>query len=190
MSLLKRFFGFIVVALLLNPVAAAEQTNPQVILSTSMGDMTAVLYPDKAPITVENFLKYVDDGYYDNSLFHRVIPYFMVQTGGFDAEFNSKEAGPSIKNESDNGLQNTPGTLAMARYSDPDSASAQFFINVDNNRHLNSKGKANGYTVFGEVISGFQVAEAISEVETGPHQQYQDVPVEPVILYSVKRVSQ
>jgi peptidyl-prolyl cis-trans isomerase B (cyclophilin B) len=158
-----------------------QQADSRVVLETSKGRIVIELDPGKAPQTVKNFLDYVKAGHYDNTIFHRVIPGFMIQGGGFDSGMRQKPTRSPIRNEADNGLLNSRGTLAMARTSDPDSASAQFFINVVDNTFLNFKSKTPqgwGYAVFGKVIEGMDVADAIAGVKT----KAQDVPVEPVII--------
>jgi cyclophilin family peptidyl-prolyl cis-trans isomerase len=166
-------------------------------MKTSDGDITIELYADKSPITVENFLRYADDGHYDGTVFHRVISNFMIQGGGFDAELKEKETRGPIVNESKNKLHNTRGTLAMARTSDPDSAAAQFFINQRSNLRLDWSGGKDGYTVFGEVVDGMQVVDIISLTDTGSAQAqttrgptvFQDVPVQPIVILSVTRLT-
>ncbi|QFT85174.1 Peptidyl-prolyl cis-trans isomerase B [Halomonas sp. THAF12] len=156
-----------------------------IILQTNFGDIHVALNHDKAPKTAANFEQYVRDGYYDNTLFHRVIDGFMVQGGGFDLDFNQKQTREPIENEADNGLANTRGTLAMARTQDPHSASAQFFINVADNDFLNHRGKnlqGWGYCVFGEVIEGMDVVERIKGVTTTRRGMHADVPAEDVII--------
>jgi peptidyl-prolyl cis-trans isomerase A (cyclophilin A) len=169
--------------------AAGE--NPRVVLETSLGPITIELDPARAPTTVENFLKYVDSGYYDNLVFHRVIPGFMVQAGGYDDQLEEKLNGqrPPIKNEGNNGLKNERGTIAMARRSQPDSASAQFFINlVDNSRNLGPGGVDEyGYAVFGKVVDGMGVVDKIAAVQTGMKKGMANVPLRPVYLKSIKR---
>ncbi|MDB0047200.1 peptidylprolyl isomerase [Porticoccaceae bacterium] len=152
-------------------------------LRTTQGDISIELDFDKAPNTAANYLQYARDGFYNGTIFHRVIPGFMVQGGGMDAEMNEKESRESIENEADNGLANEIGTLAMARTSDPHSASSQFFINVSNNSFLNHSGKNSqgwGYAVFGKVVEGMDVVNAITEMETGSAGHHQDVPVETI----------
>ncbi|KGE79097.1 peptidylprolyl isomerase [Halomonas salina] len=156
-----------------------------IILQTNFGDIHVALNHDKAPKTAANFEQYVRDGYYDNTLFHRVIDGFMVQGGGFDLDFNQKQTRAPIENEADNGLANTRGTLAMARTQDPHSASAQFFINVADNDFLNHRGKnlqGWGYCVFGEVVEGMDVVERIKGVATTRRGMHADVPAEDVII--------
>ena len=165
--------------------ARAERSNHLVKLETSMGEITLELYPDKAPATVANFLQYVKDGFYDGTIFHRVIPTFMIQGGGFDAQMNQKPTKAPIKNEADNGLKNEAYTVAMARTNVPDSATAQFFINVADNQFLNHTAKTPqgwGYAVFGKVVKGQDVVDKIKAVPTGNKGMHQNVPVEPVTI--------
>jgi cyclophilin family peptidyl-prolyl cis-trans isomerase len=172
--------------------------NPQVVMDTSMGPIKIELFQDKAPISVRNFLAYVDSKHYDGTIFHRVIPDFMIQGGGMNPDMSEKGAGPLITNESSNGLSNKRGTLAMARMDDPDSASDQFFINVKDNTSLDRANAQDrfGYAVFGRVIDGMDVVDKIRDVKTGPHLmktnkgegRVGDVPVEPVIIKSIRRV--
>ena len=160
-----------------------------VVMETSHGTVTIELEGDKAPITVQNFLAYVDEGFYDGTIFHRVIPDFMIQGGGMEPGMNEKETKGSIKNESSNGLSNKRGTLAMARTSAPDSATAQFFINLKDNTFLD-KAQARdrvGYAVFGRVTNGMDVVEKIKAVSTGRRGSHDDVPVKDVTITSVKR---
>ena len=164
---------------------AEKRSNPLVKLETSMGEITLELYPDKAPATVANFLQYVKDGFYDGTIFHRVIPTFMIQGGGFDAQMNQKPTKAPIQNEADNGLTNDLYTAAMARTMDPNSATAQFFINVADNKPLNHTAKTMqgwGYAVFGKVIKGQDVVDKIKAVPTGNKGMHQNVPVEPVTI--------
>ncbi|PCF97707.1 peptidylprolyl isomerase [Vreelandella nigrificans] len=156
-----------------------------IVLQTNHGDITIALNYDKAPLSAANFEQYVREGFYDGTLFHRVIDGFMVQGGGFDQEFNQKLTRDPIENEADNGLENTIGTLAMARTQDPHSATAQFFINVGNNSFLNHSGKSLqgwGYAVFGEVVDGMDVVNAIKSVNTTRRGMHADVPAEDVII--------
>jgi len=166
--------------------APAAADSPIVRLETNHGDIRLELYPERAPKTVDNFLTYVRNGFYDGTVFHRVIPGFMVQGGGFSADYERKETREPIENEADNGLQNRRGTLAMARTSDPHSATAQFFINVADNDFLDHRGKSQrgwGYAVFGEVRSGLGVVDEISKVETGAVGPFpKDAPREPVVI--------
>ncbi|WP_447553109.1 peptidylprolyl isomerase [Vreelandella sp. EE22] len=156
-----------------------------IVLQTNVGDITIALNYDKAPNTAANFEQYVRDGFYDGTLFHRVIDGFMVQGGGFDQSFEQKPTRDPVENEADNGLENTVGTLAMARTQDPHSATAQFFINVGNNSFLNHSGKnlqGWGYAVFGEVVDGMEVVNAIKGVSTTRRGMHADVPAEDVII--------
>lgn len=165
-----------------------EKTNSRVLLNTSHGDITLELDEVKAPVSSENFLKYVDAGFFDGTIFHRVIPGFMIQGGGFTPEMQQKQTEQPIANEADNGLKNERGTIAMARTSDPHSASSQFFINLQDNDFLNHKAKTAqgwGYAVFGKVIAGMDVVDAIAGVATGTCGPHSDVPREPVIMERV-----
>lgn len=163
--------------------------NPVVIMETSMGTITIELFEDKAPISVKNFLQYVEDKHYDGTIFHRVIPDFMVQGGGFVPGMKEKKTRDPIKNESSNGLANERGTLAMARTSVPDSATAQFFINVKDNDFLDRKNARDkvGYAVFGRVTAGMDVVDKIRRVPTAEKGPHEDVPREDVLIKSVKR---
>jgi peptidyl-prolyl cis-trans isomerase A (cyclophilin A) len=164
---------------------AAAAEAPQVLLKTSMGDITLELNQDKAPKSTANFLQYVKSGHYNGTVFHRIIPNFMIQGGGFDASGKQKPTNAPIENEAANGLKNEPYTLAMARTSVPNSATAQFFINVRNNAFLNYPGQDGaGYAVFGKVVKGTEVVDRIKEVQTGPG----DVPAKPVIIESASVV--
>jgi peptidyl-prolyl cis-trans isomerase B (cyclophilin B) len=162
----------------------------QVLMETSHGSVTIELDGDRAPITVANFLSYVDDRFFDGTIFHRVIPNFMIQGGGFTPDMSQKKTKPPIRNESGNGLSNTKGALAMARTSDPDSASSQFFINVVDNPFLDkAQSRDNvGYCVFGQVISGMDVVDKIKAIPTGKRGHHDDVPREDVIIHSIRRV--
>jgi peptidyl-prolyl cis-trans isomerase A (cyclophilin A) len=172
------------------PDGAAAQANPQVLIKTSKGEIVLELYPAKAPITVENFLKYVDDKHYDNTIFHRVIGNFMIQGGGFSADMKQKPTRAGIKLESQNGLKNDTGWVAMARTSVPDSASSQFFINVVDNAMLNHpQPDGHGYAVFGKVIKGMDTVEAIKSVRTTRTGMHSDVPAEAVVIQSMSRVA-
>jgi len=156
-----------------------------VMLKTNRGDIVIELASEKAPVTVENFKQYVTDGFYDGTIFHRVIPGFMIQGGGFEKGLTKKKTLAPIKNEADNGLSNVVGSLAMARTSNPDSATAQFFINVNDNSNLNHTSKTSrgwGYAVFGQVVEGLDIVMAISQEKTGRKGQYRDVPMEDVII--------
>ena len=162
--------------------APAAKPNPRVALDTSKGKIVVELYPAKAPLTVANFLQYVKSGFYDGVIFHRVIPDFMVQTGGFTPDMKQKPTKGQISNESKNGLSNERGTLAMARLSEPHTASSQFFINLKDNRSLDFSPRGWGYTVFGRVVEGMEVVDAIAPVRTTTKGQHGDVPVEPILI--------
>ena len=168
----------------------AEQVkNPVVTMSTSMGDIRIELDADKAPISTQNFLEYVNEGHFDGLIFHRVIPGFMIQGGGFDAAMSQKKSKSPIKNEASNGLKNVTGSIAMARTNVVDSATAQFFINVKDNDFLNHKNTSPdgyGYAVFGQVIEGMDVVHNIEKVKTANRGMHQDVPVQAVVINSVK----
>jgi peptidyl-prolyl cis-trans isomerase A (cyclophilin A) len=180
---------FLAVALLAFSTAAIA-ANPEVELKTSMGTITLELYPNKAPKTVENFLQYVKDGHYKGTIFHRVIPGFMIQAGGFTNGFVEKKTRDSIPNEARNGLRNNAGTVAMARRGDPDSATAQFFINVVDNEGLNRPNPdGHGYAVFGKVIKGMDVVKKIEAVDTGSSGPHQNVPRKQVVIEEARIVS-
>ena len=183
----------VVVVLAFGSIAAAEGKSDRVKLTTTMGDIILELYPDKAPATVDNFLQYVKAGFYNGTVFHRVIDGFMIQGGGLDANLNRKATRAPIKNEADNGLRNEPYTIAMARTSDPDSATSQFFINVADNQRLNFKAKTDagwGYTVFGRVVKGKEVVDKIKAVPTGSQGMYENVPTTPVTITQASILSQ
>ncbi|HTG81018.1 MAG TPA: peptidylprolyl isomerase [Geobacteraceae bacterium] len=167
----------------------SEEKNPQVLMETSMGNITIELFKEKAPISVRNFLSYVKEGFYDGLIFHRVIGNFMIQGGGMDENMQQKKTKFAIKNEAGNGLKNTRGTLAMARTAVVDSATSQFFVNVVDNAFLDHRGKTPdmfGYAVFGQVIDGMEVVDAIRQVKTGNRAGHGDVPLEPVFITSAK----
>jgi peptidyl-prolyl cis-trans isomerase A (cyclophilin A) len=166
--------------------ASTKGGNPMVVMSTSMGDIKIELYPSKAPVTVRNFLGYVRDGFYDGTIFHRVIPGFMIQGGGFTPDMNQKPTKDPIKNEADNGLKNDKGTIAMARTNVIDSATSQFFINEANNDFLNHGSRDFGYAVFGKVVEGMDVVDRIAAARTGSVGMYQNVPEEAIVINSVK----
>jgi peptidyl-prolyl cis-trans isomerase B (cyclophilin B) len=171
-----------------SPAGSEPKGGPVVIMSTSMGDIKIELYEKEAPETVKNFLSYVNDKFYDGTIFHRVIPNFMIQGGGFTPDMQQKPTKPPVKNEATNGLKNTLGTLAMARTPDPHSATAQFFINVKENDFLNFQDESFngfGYCVFGKVIEGIDVVHKIEHVATGRKGMQSDVPLEPVVIKSV-----
>ncbi len=167
--------------------------NPRVLMATSMGDITIELYPAKAPETVANFLQYVDDGFYDGTIFHRVISNFMIQGGGLTPDMVKKQTRAPITNEADNGLRNSLGTIAMARTGEPHSATAQFFINVRNNSSLDHREKFSsrswGYAVFGRVVEGMDVVGAIKSVKTGMRNGRGDVPLETVMINKISRIN-
>ncbi len=170
------------------PAAAAPV---KVLFKTSLGNITMEVYPDKAPKTVENFLQYVKDKHYDGTIFHRVIDGFMVQGGGFTADLRQKPTRAPVANEADNGLSNARGTVAMARTNEPNSATAQFFVNVADNSRLDFVSKENGFTwgycVFGKVIEGLDVVDQIKATETGPAGPFQkDVPKTPIVITSAE----
>lgn len=170
--------------------ANAEDINPKVVLETSKGKIVLELYPDNAPETVTNFLNYVDAKFYDGMIFHRVIPNFMIQGGGFTTDMKRKKTRAPIKNEADKGLRNERGTIAMARTGDPHSATAQFFINSKNNDFLNYRSKTQqgwGYAAFGKVVDGMKTVDAISAVQTRTVGGFRDVPAEPVVITSARR---
>ena len=158
-----------------------------VTITTSHGDITLELFADEAPVSVKNFLAYVDAGHFDGTIFHRVIPGFMVQGGGFAADMNQKPTRDPIKNEADNGLKNERGTLAMARTSDVNSATSQFFINLSDNAFLDHGDRDFGYAVFARVSEGMDVVDKIAAVATGNSGGHSDVPVEAVVVEAVKR---
>ena len=186
------------VALMVTISAQSDDAqNPRVLIQTTDGDITIELFADKSPVTVENFLRYVDEGHYNGTVFHRVIPNFMIQAGGFTAALEEKPTRDPIVNESRNKLHNTRGTLAMARTSDPDSATAQFFINQRSNLRLDWTPGNEGYTVFGEVLEGMQVVDIIALSDTSQAQAmttrgpsvFQDVPIKPIVINSMSRVA-
>lgn len=159
--------------------------QPTVIIETSKGSITIALHQEKAPVSTENFLNYVRNGFYDQTIFHRVIPNFMIQGGGFTPKMKQKTTSQQIKNEADNGLKNVRGSIAMARTQVVDSATSQFFINLVDNSFLDHQGKtpnAYGYAVFGQVTDGMEVVDAIAKVPTGNFGHHQDVPKDPVII--------
>jgi cyclophilin family peptidyl-prolyl cis-trans isomerase len=167
-----------------SPAPAAASARPVVVLQTSLGPIKVALDRDKAPVSVDNFLQYVRSGHYDGTVFHRVIPNFMIQGGGMKPDMSEKTTRPPIPLEARNGLLNERGTIAMARTMDPNSATAQFFINVKDNQFLNAETArdGNGYAVFGKVISGMDVVDKIVAVPTGNKGEHQNVPTVPVII--------
>lgn len=172
----------------------ALAANPLVKIRTNVGEMTVELYQDKAPQTVSNFLSYVNNGFYKGTIFHRVIDRFVIQGGGFTDDFKQKETLPPIRNEADNGLANEPGTLSMARTYEPHSATAQFFINLESNKHLNFYKPVPdyyGYCVFGKVVQGMDVAKKIGAIPTAPGGPFEaEVPTTPVVIEEVALLSQ
>ena len=171
-------------AFLTSSVAAAAE--PRVELKTNMGTIVLELYPDRAPETVKNFQQYVESGHYNGTVFHRVIPGFMIQGGGFTADLGHKSTREPIRNEANNGLKNVVGTIAMARTSDPHSATSQFFINVVDNPALDYREGNFGYAVFGKVVSGMDVVQSIATVPTAARPPHQNVPVKPVVIESAR----
>ena len=189
-----QLLALVVVLIASGAAHAAEETTaepelPRVEIATSMGTIVVELFPDKAPLSVKNFLSYVREGFYDGTIFHRVMPGFMVQGGGFDEKLQMKPPAGQLMNEADNGLSNKRGTIAMARKNEPHTATCQFFINHVDNPGLDHRGKFDGatwgYAVFGHVIAGMDVVDAIAEVETGAGPKgMRNVPVEPVMIDS------
>ncbi|MCF5548253.1 peptidylprolyl isomerase [Pseudomonas salomonii] len=169
------------------PAAPAKSSAPHVLITTTNGDIEIELDPVKAPISTKNFLAYVDKGFYTNTIFHRVIPGFMVQGGGFTAQMSQKPTEAPIKNEASNGLHNVRGTLSMARTNDPNSATSQFFINVADNAFLDP-GRDAGYAVFAKVVKGMDVVDVIVNSQTTTKQGMQNVPIDPVYIKSAKRI--
>jgi cyclophilin family peptidyl-prolyl cis-trans isomerase len=180
--------GLCAMSLSMSEAAAADdKATPVIVLDTSVGPITVELDRTKAPITVDNFLKYVDSGFYNGLVFHRVIPGFMIQGGGMSDKLDEKTEGalPPIQNESRNGLSNLRGTIAMARTADPHSATSQFFINLADNKNLDSYG--GGYTVFGKVVDGMKVVDEIAKAPTGRQGPHEDVPLKPITIKSARR---
>ena len=166
----------------------ASENYPEVEIVTTSGSFTIELDRNRAPLSVENFLSYVEDGFYTNTIFHRVIEGFVIQTGGYTTEFETKETKPEIVNESGNGLSNRRMTLGMARSNEPHTASSQFYINLIDNLSLDPMPTRWGYTVFGEVISGFEIVDAIGQSATQTFQGLQDVPIAPIIILETKKL--
>ena len=186
----SRFLIYAASTVLLAAPSFGQDTPPRVALETSHGTIVLELNPEKAPITVENFLDYVDRGWYDGTIFHRVVDGFMIQGGGFDANMQKKITRPPIENEAGNGLANDRGTIAMARTGDPDSATAQFFINLQDNAFLNRAEAQDGvgYAVFGKVVEGMEAVDAIAKVKVDqPGRLSEAQPVETLVMKSVKR---
>ena len=185
---LMNFNNLLLGSLLLSASISAFAA-PSVEFQTNQGNFTVELYPEKAPKTVANFLQYVKDGYYENTIFHRVINHFMIQGGGFERDLSEKSTRAPISNEASNGLLNQTGTIAMARTADPDSATAQFFVNLTDNQFLDYVGPDPdqiGYCVFGKVTSGIEVIQKIGLTQTNTVGRYSDVPVKPIIIKSAK----
>lgn len=189
--MLRRTFITATLGIILLISTGANADNPRVMIVTNLGSMTLELYPNEAPQTVTNFLNYVESGFYNGTIFHRVIDNFMIQGGGIDQQMRRKSTLDPIRNEADNGLQNRIGTIAMARTNDPHSATSQFFINVANNSSLDFREKtprAWGYTVFGRVVDGMRTVNQIRTQPTTSRNGYQDVPVTPVIIESIRKI--
>lgn len=165
-----------------------DNTSPKVVFETDLGKLTIELYPVKAPITVNNFLAYIDSKYYEGIIFHRVVDNFVVQAGAYTYDFKHKAGLPPIKNESDNGLKNLQGTLSMARTSDPDSATSQFFINIVDNPRLDADGDKPGYAVFGKVIDGFEVVKKIEKEPRGLYRMFPEAPNYAVRILKAYRI--
>ncbi|NKI75652.1 peptidylprolyl isomerase A [Dickeya sp. CFBP 2040] len=187
----KRILAAVVTVLALtafSPAFAAttSTTSTHVLLTTSAGNIELALDDQKAPVSVKNFVDYVNSGFYNGTIFHRVIPGFMVQAGGFGSDMKQKATNPPIKNEADNGLRNLRGTISMARTSEKDSATSQFFINVADNAFLDHGQRDFGYAVFGKVVKGMEVADKISQVQTENVGPYQNVPSKPIVIQSAK----
>lgn len=189
-AVLNRLAGLAILLTLLTPPTLLAEGNPSAVIRTSMGEIQLELYADKAPVSVGNFVNYAKSGYYDGTIFHRVIGNFMIQGGGFTPDMQKKTTGEPIQNEAANGLKNKRGTIAMARTNNPHSATSQFFINVNDNTDLDYTGEGSsrewGYTVFGRVTSGMSVVDSIRFVPTGRVQGFSDVPKEPVVIESVE----
>ena len=190
MKIKSIFFTFVLAALIALPSYSDQSGHKNMIkMTTSHGDIEIELYPEDAPITVKNFLEYIESGFFDGTIFHRVIPGFVLQGGGFTSDMNQKETRAPITNEADNGLKNTVGALSMARTPNPDSATSQFFINLVDNAFLDFSAKTQqgwGYAVFAKVTSGMDVVESIAGVVTGNVGGHSDVPVEAVVIEKVE----
>ncbi len=171
-----------------NALANTEGALPRVKLTTDEGVIVLELFPEKAPVTVANFLQYVEDGYYEGTIFHRVIPGFVLQGGGLTYDFTRKPPRDPIANESTNGLSNSPMTLAMARYNDPDSATSQFYINLNHNPGLDATEERPGYTVFGRVVDGYDTVITIVQAPKGNYKQFPDAPNMPIRILEAQRV--
>tara|TARA_B110000037_G_scaffold152237_1_gene171701 strand:+ start:359 stop:937 length:579 start_codon:yes stop_codon:yes gene_type:complete len=188
---MKNIIKYLVITtiIFLNSGANAEMTtNTKIIIKTTSGDIKIELYDDKAPITSENFKKYIESGYFTGTIFHRVIKGFMIQGGGFTAEMSEKDSMPPIQNEANNGVSNARGTIAMARTPDPHSASSQFFINLKDNNFLDFTAETSqgwGYCAFGKVFEGMDILDKIALVDTGSYGAHQDVPKEPITINEI-----
>lgn len=191
LCLLALFAVLLLCAIQSGVMAGEGKKNPMVVTKTSMGTFTIELYEEKAPITVKNFLKYVDSKFYDGTIMHRVIPTFVIQGGGFTPDMMKKATAPPIENEATNGLKNLKYTLSMARTSEVNSATCQFFINVKDNPaldHTDTTAKGYGYAVFGKVVEGTEVIDKIRDVKTTTKSPYKDVPVTPVVIETMRLV--
>ncbi|AWF82220.1 peptidylprolyl isomerase [Microbulbifer sp. A4B17] len=184
--MMRKLLTFLFCTLFSLPIFAQ---NPQVELKTDLGVIRIELFAKQAPVTVENFLAYTDSGFYDGLIFHRVVPGFVVQAGGFTFDFQKKETNDAIANESANGLQNLRGTLSMARTNDPDSATSQFFINLIDNTRLDASEDKPGYAVFGKVVEGMDIVEKIEREPRGLYRQHPEAPNTPIRILSAKRIS-
>ncbi|MES2182451.1 MAG: peptidylprolyl isomerase [Pseudomonadota bacterium] len=189
---MRQLYAFLMLGMLSSTMlisVPALAANPQLTVETNRGNFVIELYPDKAPKTVANFMQYVNSGFYKDTIFHRVINRFMIQGGGFNADMSEKDTKAPITNEAGNGLLNEVGTLAMARTNDPDSATAQFFINLENNRFLNYQGQEPdliGYCVFGRVLKGMDVVREIASTPTGNKGGFSDVPKATILIQQIK----
>ncbi len=186
---MKRILVSLSLLVLASASALAAPVN--ILMKTRLGDVTLELYPDKAPETVKNFLRYVDEGFYDGTIFHRVISGFMIQGGGYGPDLERKSTHAPVPNEADNGLKNRRGTIAMARTSDPHSATAQFFINLVDNDFLDFKDKSFrgwGYTVFGKVVDGMDIVDKIADVHTTSKQGMRNVPEQDIVIESIEKL--
>jgi len=184
--MLKTLFFSLIVTL--SSISWAETSNPLISMQTNLGAIKIELFPEQSPETVKNFLRYVDEGFYEGLIFHRTIAGFMIQGGGFTPELNLRKPQGAVINESKNGLSNTAGTIAMARTRHPHSATSQFFINTVTNRNLDGRSNHFGYTVFGRVIEGMELVKQISRARTTRKGMHEDVPVTPVIIEKMTRI--
>ncbi len=186
--MLKSLLFSVIIVLTFAAKSWAEASNPVVNMQTNLGSITLELFPEQSPETVKNFLSYVDEGFYEGLIFHRTIVGFMIQGGGFNKDLVLKEPKDPVINESQNGLSNKAGTIAMARTRHPHSATSQFFINAVSNRNLDAQGSRFGYTVFGRVTEGMDLVMKISRLPTAPKGMHRDVPVEPIVINKIVRV--